>query len=36
VKIARCPAAIREVLEVAKVAEFFELHASVEEAISAI
>jgi anti-anti-sigma factor len=36
VKIASCPAAIREVLEVAKVADFFGFHASLEEAISAV
>jgi anti-anti-sigma factor len=36
VKIARCPAVIREVLEVAKVADFFGFHTSVEEAISAV
>jgi anti-anti-sigma factor len=36
VKIASCPAVIREVLEVAKVADFFVFHASVEEAISAV
>ena len=36
VKIASCPAVIREVLEVAKVADFFVFHASVEEALSAV
>jgi anti-anti-sigma factor len=36
VKIASCPAVIREVLEVVKVADFFGFHASVEEAISAV
>jgi anti-anti-sigma factor len=36
VKIASCPPAIREVLEIARLADFFRFHASVEEAISAV
>jgi anti-anti-sigma factor len=36
VKIASCPPLIREVLEVARLASFFEYHATVEEALSAV
>jgi anti-anti-sigma factor len=36
VQIASCPAVIREVLEVAQVADCFGFHASVEEALSAV
>jgi anti-anti-sigma factor len=36
VKIASCPPLIREALEIAKLADFFEFHATVEEALSAV
>jgi anti-anti-sigma factor len=36
VKIASCPPLIREALEVARLTGFFELHATVEEALSAV
>jgi anti-anti-sigma factor len=35
VKIVNCPAAIREVFELSRLADFFEFHSSVEEALSA-
>jgi len=36
VKIACCPPAIQEALNVARLTDFFEFHASVEEALSVV